>query len=148
KMRGIMRKFDHLIFYAEKYRDIDFARANGLTDFSILPNGADEREFATEPDPEFPLRLGIPDSAFVFLTVGSPIAMKGHREVVEAFARMDIGARSATLILNGSWPLPPVYRQLPQWLRFAAPLEPFILPPLRAIKHIASGSWRVIQVLL
>jgi glycosyltransferase involved in cell wall biosynthesis len=99
----VLRKFDHLIFYAEKYRDIDFARALGLTNYSILPNGASEHEFEVPVDPTFRGRLGIPDGAFVFLTVGSPINRKGHSQVAEAFSRLKLGGRPATLILNGKW---------------------------------------------
>jgi hypothetical protein len=31
ELPSVLRKFDHLIFYAENYRDIDLARAHGLT---------------------------------------------------------------------------------------------------------------------
>lgn len=106
QMPQVLRKFDHLIFYAEKYRDIDFARAHGLGNFSIVPNGASELEFDGAPDPGIRARLGIADEDFVFLTVGSPIAMKGHREIAEAYARLDGGGRRTTLILNGNWPVP------------------------------------------
>jgi glycosyltransferase involved in cell wall biosynthesis len=100
----ILRKFDHLIFYANEYRDIDFARAHGLTNISVLPNGASEVEFSALPDPAFRARLGIPEDDFVFFTVGSPISMKGHKAVAEAFAKIKLDGRSATLILNGNWP--------------------------------------------
>jgi hypothetical protein len=103
----VLRKFGHLIFYANEYRDIDFARAHGLTNISVLPNGASELEFGRPPDPAFRVRLGIPDDDFVFLTVGSPISMKGHKAVAEAFAKVILNGRSATLILNGNWPEPP-----------------------------------------
>ena len=103
----ILRKFDHLIFYANEYRDIDFARAHGLTNISVLPNGASELEFDRPPDPTFRARLGIPDDDFVFFTVGSPISMKGHKAIAEAFAKIKLDGRSATLILNGNWPEPP-----------------------------------------
>jgi glycosyltransferase involved in cell wall biosynthesis len=102
----VLRKFDHLIFYAEKYRDIDFARAHSLTRFTVLPNGASELEFSMSPDPAFRARLGISNESFVFLTVGSPISMKGHAQVAEAFARLDTNGRPATLILNGNWQRP------------------------------------------
>jgi len=97
----VLRKFDHLIFYAQSYRDIDFARAHGITDFSFVPNGADETEFESPGDPEIRARLGLSADDFVFLTVGSPIVGKGHRKVAEAFARLEIGSRRAVLILNG-----------------------------------------------
>src|SRR6516164_1688776 len=111
----ILRKFDHLIFYANEYRDIDFARAHGLTNISVLPNGASELEFDRPPDPNFRARLGISDDDFVFLTVGSPISTKGHKAIAEAFAKVILNVRSATLILNGNWPKPPglIQRTLP-----------------------------------
>ena len=45
QMPEILAKFDHLIFYAESYRDIDLARACGLSLITVLPNGASETEF-------------------------------------------------------------------------------------------------------
>jgi glycosyltransferase involved in cell wall biosynthesis len=104
----ILRKFDHLIFYADRYRDIDFVRANGITNFSVIPNGASEVEFGRETRQDGRLRreLGIPATDLVFLTVGAPISAKGHETVAEAFAQLDTAGRDATLILNGNWPLP------------------------------------------
>lgn len=103
----ILRKFNHLIFYAEHYRDIDFVRANGIANFSIIPNGASEVEFGREPRQDGRLRqeLGIPATDLVFLTVGAPISAKGHEIVAEAFAQVDTDGRGATLILNGDWPV-------------------------------------------
>jgi glycosyltransferase involved in cell wall biosynthesis len=106
QLPDVLRRFDHLIFYAEKYRDIDFARAHGLTRYSILPNGASEREFEAPLDDTFRGGLGISQHEFVFLTAGTPIASKGHRQVVEAFARLRTKGRPVTLILNGDWPPP------------------------------------------
>jgi L-malate glycosyltransferase len=101
KMPEILRKFDHLIFYSEKYRDIDFAKAHGISSYSIVPNGASEAEFSRKADGQLRARLGIPGDDFLFLTVGSPPHGKGHKEVAEAFAQMDTGSRNLTLILNG-----------------------------------------------
>ena len=103
QMPDVLRKFDHLVFYAEKYRDIDFARAHGLTNYSILPNGASELEFGVPVESTFRERIGIPGEAFVFLTVGSPIDGKGHSQVAEAFSRLENRGRPVTLILNGKW---------------------------------------------
>jgi glycosyltransferase involved in cell wall biosynthesis len=106
QLPDILRKFDHLIFYAEHYRDIDFARANGIAHFSIIPNGASEIEFGRESRQDGRLRgeLGIPATDLVFLSVGAPINAKGHDIVAQAFAQIDLGGRGATLILNGDWP--------------------------------------------
>src|SRR5205807_8449780 len=87
------------------YRDIDFARKHGIGHYSIIPNGASEAEFDAAPDPGFRRRLGIPEDNFLFLTVGGLTGLKGHREVAEAFARLDTGGRAVALILNGNKPL-------------------------------------------
>ena len=105
RLPDILRKFDHLIFYAEHYRDIDFVRANGMTNLSIIPNGASEAEFGRSGRQDGRLRqeLGIPASDLLLLTVGAPVSAKGHGIVAEAFAQADLGGRGATLILNGNW---------------------------------------------
>ena len=101
---AILAKWDHLIFYAEQYRDIDFARKHGLERFSILPNAASEIEFAVEPDPDFRARHGIGPDDFVIITVGTPINAKGHTELAAAFSLLVPEERKCTLILNGQWP--------------------------------------------
>ncbi|OPY97878.1 hypothetical protein A5906_33425 [Bradyrhizobium sacchari] len=105
QLPDILKQFDHLVFYAERYRDIDFARANGITHFSIVPNGASETEFGRESRKDGQLRreLGIPETDLVLLTVGAPVGAKGHESVAEAFAKVDTGGQGATLILNGDW---------------------------------------------
>lgn len=103
QMPDILRKFDRLIFYAESYRDIDFARSHEIKNFTVIPNGASEIDFGEARTGELREKLGIPADDFLFLTVGSPIQMKGHQEVGAAFAKMNVGSRNATLILNGNW---------------------------------------------
>ena len=105
RMPELLRLFDHLIFYASDYRDINLARQHGLTHFTVVPNGASEREFLVPRDPGFRRRYGIPENAFVVLTVGNLSGLKGHRELAEAFCkarfRSDV---PAVLILNGNVP--------------------------------------------
>jgi glycosyltransferase involved in cell wall biosynthesis len=99
-----LAEFGRLIFYASDYRDINFARDHGLTDLSIVPNGASEREFSVPADPAFRQRHGIAREAFVVLTVGSFTGEKGHRELAEAFTLAEFGDRPAVLLLNGNPP--------------------------------------------
>jgi len=106
-MPDVLRKFDHLIFYAERYRDVDFARKHGISNFSILPNGASEIEFGVEPDREFRNRHGIPADSAVLLTVGSLTGVKGHQELLEAFVRLRTPRRHVTFIMNGNAPPSP-----------------------------------------
>jgi glycosyltransferase involved in cell wall biosynthesis len=103
ELPAVLRKFDHLIFNAEKYRDIDFARKLGLTSMTVVPNGISEVDFDCAVDPNFRQKLGIPEDAFLFLTVGNPIEAKGHRDVVEAFAQLETDGRSAVLLAIAGW---------------------------------------------
>ena len=100
ELPAILKQFEHLIFYASEYRDIRFARQHGLTNFSIIPNGASEVEFGVAPDFSFRQRYGLSSQDLLFLTVGSPARMKGHCEIAEAFSRADFSGRPATLFLN------------------------------------------------
>ena len=99
----ILAKFDQLIFYSETYRDIDFARKNGLDRLTILPNGASEIEFSVTPDPSFRARHGIGDDELILMTVGTPTTAKGHNEVAAAFEKVALGEHVATLFLNGAY---------------------------------------------
>lgn len=99
----VLRKFDHLIFHASKYRDIDLVRKHGIKAISVISNGASEIEFNVPPDSKFRVQHGIPEQSFVFLTVGSFTGLKGHKELSDAFARMQLPENQhATLILNGN----------------------------------------------
>lgn len=103
EMPAVLRKFDHLIYYASDYRDINFARALGLSHLSVLSNAASRREFEVPADRSFRLRHGIAEDAFVVLTVGTFNGdLKGHREVAEAFETATFQGRPAALILNGN----------------------------------------------
>lgn len=102
-MPAWLRLFDGLIFYASEYQDIAFARQHGLTQIHCLPNGVDEREFADPDDHDIRLKLGIPASHDLLLTVGSQIAAKGHWEVLRAFSKAHL-PRPATLVINGNAP--------------------------------------------
>jgi glycosyltransferase involved in cell wall biosynthesis len=105
RMPELLMKFDHLIYYASDYRDINLAREHELSNLTVLPNGASEREFDVPADPEFRARHRIPENAFTVLTVGSLTGLKGHRALAEAFAlaRFPRG-RPAVLLLNGNAP--------------------------------------------
>lgn len=100
----VLKKFDHLIFYAEKYRDVDFAKQHGITNYSVIPNGASEIEFGISQDLSFRKRHGISEDSFVLLTVGSITGVKGHRELLEAFCRYDNAGHTLTFIMNGNPP--------------------------------------------
>lgn len=103
RMPEVMQKFDHLIFYASDYRDINFARDHGQSHFTVVPNGADEREFDVPADPGFRRRHSIGEETFVVLTIGTLTSgQKGHRELAQAFAQADFRGVPALLLLNGN----------------------------------------------
>ncbi len=112
QMPDFLRKFDHLIFHASSYRDIDFAREHNLSNYSIVPNGASEEEFVVTPRKNFRATLGIAEDDFLILTVGAPISWKGHAELAAAFSLLRTRKRlksffrrtAVSLILNGDWP--------------------------------------------
>lgn len=98
-----MAQFNALIFYANDYQDIRLAREHGLQGIEILPNGADEREFADARSSGFRAEQGVGEDDLLFLTVGSINGAKGHWEVARAFELAQFN-RPATLILNGNRP--------------------------------------------
>ena len=105
KMPDVLRKFDHLIFYASDYRDINFTKQHDISNFSIIPNGASEKEFNVKKDATFRSRNSIPEDAFVFLTVGSLTGLKGHLELAHAFDKLALKPDvKAVLVLNGNDP--------------------------------------------
>lgn len=115
--------FDGLIFYANDYQDIRFARQHGLTRLHCLPNGVDEREFA-DPDPhDIRKVLGINEDHDLLLSVGSLIAAKGHWEVLRAFGQAKL-SRPTTLVINGNVPGNSIWTKLK-----------------RALKHALTGRW-------
>lgn len=105
-MPAWLAHFDRLIFYTSRYRDIEFAHQHNLKNLVVLSNGADEKEFDVSIDPNFRSRHGVPDDAFLVLTVGSFTGLKGHLEVAKAFEQCDFGERGVCLILNGNQPRP------------------------------------------
>jgi glycosyltransferase involved in cell wall biosynthesis len=73
-----------------------------LTNFSVIANGASESEFERCPIPDFRDKWGIAEDEFIFLTVGSPPLLKGHREVALAYAQLRHPS-SSLLILDGKY---------------------------------------------
>jgi glycosyltransferase involved in cell wall biosynthesis len=133
RMPEVLRQFDHLIFYATAYRDIDFAKSHGITNYSVIPNGASEVEFAEPPRPDFRKKYGIREGDFIFLTVGHPRFQKGQLEVAQAYERASLSVQSV-LILNDrpkgddvlrSWTFPHRLKTLPVSLmdRYRYPLR-------------------------
>jgi L-malate glycosyltransferase len=100
----ILRLMDAVVYHSQSYRDAAFGRLHQLENGVLIPNGADSSEFSVTADARFRRALSIDDSAVVLLTVGTMTGLKGHLELVRAFAKADFGDRKSALILNGNNP--------------------------------------------
>lgn len=100
----ILMQMDAVVYHAQSYRDIDFARKLGLQNSHVIPNGAALEEFCVEKEAQFRSSLQAAKETLILLTVGTFTGLKGHLELVRAFALAHLGTRPALLILNGNRP--------------------------------------------
>lgn len=102
EMAGHLKKFDHLIYNAKDYRDINFAREHHVPHLHFIPAGASEFEFKSPPQTTVLKDLGITSEEKIYLTVGAPAYHKGHKEVLQAYldARLPF---ASVLVLNGDY---------------------------------------------
>ena len=99
-MKFWIKGYDVNIFLSDDYRDINFARENGINNIVVVPNGADEREFEISSDNNIRQCLGIKDKEFLIFLVGSHNGEKGHSEAIEIFKKAKI--KNATLLIIGN----------------------------------------------
>jgi glycosyltransferase involved in cell wall biosynthesis len=100
KMKTWIHGYDMNVYLSDDYRDINFARANGVKNTIIIPNGAAADEF--EPATKISVRheLGLPEDNFLLLHVGSYTGWKGHKEAIRIFMKSKL--RNATLLMIGN----------------------------------------------
>ncbi len=100
-----LREFDGLITHSKTYQDALFIQQNDIQ-FAVIPNGADEREFAVHSSqaPSFRHKFGISEQTPMVLVVGSHTGLKGHSAAISAFMRSKAAA-GATLVIIGNSPL-------------------------------------------
>ena len=96
-MKTWLKKYDMNVFLSNDYRDINFARDNGVANVTVIPNGAGKNEFSDTSAAEIRRKLGIPEKDFLILHVGSHTGVKGHRETIGIFKKADI--HNATLLI-------------------------------------------------
>ena len=102
KMPSLLAKYDSLVFLAEDYQDINFARKHGLDNIVIIPNGADENEFTdliTEEERQY-IRARYGLGGTIITTVGNHTNEKGHMELMKAFKALP--KVPATLVIVGT----------------------------------------------
>jgi L-malate glycosyltransferase len=93
-----LERYDHLVFHSGTYRDIEFARAHGMSRHSIIPNGASAEEFDAT-DGTFRQLHAIPEEMPLLLSVCNHTPAKGHGLVMEAFRQAN--TEPAALVIIG-----------------------------------------------
>lgn len=99
-MKEWLHKYDMNLFLSDDYRDVNFAKDNGVEKRMLIPNGADEREFLKPMDIGIRAKYEIPEDAFLIFTVGSHTGLKGHKEAIEMFRRSKL--KNAVLFINAN----------------------------------------------
>lgn len=100
KMKVWMKEYDMNVFLSNDYRDINFARENGIDKNILIPNGAAEDEFLTSSNIDIKKKLGIDPNSCLILHVGSYTGIKGQAEACQIFHRAKI--KNASLLLIGN----------------------------------------------
>jgi glycosyltransferase involved in cell wall biosynthesis len=99
-----LAEFDALVFHSDTYQDAQFARDAGLTNSVVIPNGADDEEFALrDPDIDVRAELAINRYGPLIVAIGSHTGRKGHGLLMHAFAQSEAG-QTGTLLLIGNNP--------------------------------------------
>ncbi|MEK6794967.1 MAG: glycosyltransferase [Spirochaetota bacterium] len=101
KMKSWMKEYDATVFLSDDYRDVNFARENGIEKRVLIPNGASEEEFTAKPNIDIRKKLKIGKDTFLILHVGSHTGVKGHKECYEMFDAADI--HNGVLLMVGNF---------------------------------------------
>ncbi len=99
-MKTYIHDYDMNVYLSNDYRDINYARENGVKNTVLIPNGAGADEFLPESKIDIRKKLGIPENNFVILLVGSFTSWKGHKEALEIFLKANI--KNTTLLMVGN----------------------------------------------
>jgi glycosyltransferase involved in cell wall biosynthesis len=114
QLPDVLRRYDHLVFHANDYRDTNFARQHNIQNRSIIPNGASQSEFEAV-NGTFRQRYGISEDEPLLLTVGSHTGVKGHFLAIKSLSLLK--AERATLVIIGN-----VFGKGHWWRNFIHPL--------------------------
>lgn len=92
QMPKYLKKYDASVYLSDDYRDINFAREHKIKNTYLIPNGADENEFAAIPTVaqkrNFKKRHGL--RGLVLMMVGNYTGEKGHAELLATLKRLPI----------------------------------------------------------
>lgn len=93
-----LKQYDAAIYLSKYYQDKKFADEHQLKNSLVIPNGADEREFA-KPTKDFRKKYGV-KTKYMLLCVANHYNLKGHNFVIEAFNRLN--RKDTTLVIIGN----------------------------------------------
>jgi len=82
EMKTYIHHYDMNVFLSNNYRDINFARENGVQKILVIPNGAAEDEFTGPKKHDVRQELNIPNNYSLLLHVGSYTGIKGHADAI------------------------------------------------------------------
>ncbi len=111
RMPRWLSAMDMNVFHTEDYQDAAFARDHGIERCMLIPNGAAEEEFESEPCIDFRKAHGIGPKQRLVLHVGGFTGIKGQREALEVFLRAATGDAVLVLIGNGIGVLDSAFRR-------------------------------------
>ena len=100
-MPSWLAAMDLNVFLSNNYQDIAFAKAHGLTNHTVIPNGAAAEEFDRPIEHDFRAAHGIGSDRTMVLHIGSYTGIKGHREAIRMFIRAATGKAVLVLVGNG-----------------------------------------------
>ncbi len=90
QMKTWMKGYDMNIFLSHHYRDINFAKANGITKNIVIPNGAAADEFLTDVQIDIRKKYNIQPTDFFILHVGTYTGIKGHVEALKIYLKSSV----------------------------------------------------------
>jgi len=99
-MKQWLKQYDMNVFSSNDYRDVNFARENDVAQIMVIPNGAGEDDYLTTDVMDIRKKLGISETDFFILQVGSHTGVKGHAEAIRIFNKAKI--TNATFLITGS----------------------------------------------
>lgn len=99
QMPRVLKSYDATVYLSPTYRDTVFAKEHGVKNMHIIPNGADEREFAKTPL-GIKQKLDIPNTSKLAMHLGSFTGQKGQPEAIEIFTRAKVANTALVLVGN------------------------------------------------
>jgi len=131
KMKTWIHGYDMNVYLSNDYRDINFAKQNGVSKCIIIPNGAAADEFLPESKIDVRKELGAKENDFLILHVGSYTGWKGHREAMDMFLQSDI--KEGTLVMIGN-----------HYQYFKLPIHKYPLLKIRILLNKIFGKKRIV----